>query len=50
MPKKVGAATVLVPDKLEDRAAPYTVPMKAVPQECGALGRVRPAPVLSNEV
>ena len=28
-----------------DRAAPYTVPMKAVPPECGALGRVRPAPL-----
>jgi hypothetical protein len=28
---------------LDNRAAPYTVPMKAVPQECGALGRIRPA-------
>lgn len=31
--------------KLEDRAAPYTVPIKAVPPQCGALGRVRPAPL-----
>ena len=30
--------------KLDDRAALYTVPIKAVPQECGAPGRVRPAP------
>ena len=28
----------------EDRAAPCTVPMKEVPQQCDALGRVRPAP------
>lgn len=43
MPKKVGAATVPLAGKLDDRTAPYTVPMKAVPQQCGALGRVRPA-------
>ena len=29
--------------KLDDRAAPDTVPMKAVPQQCGPLGRLRPA-------
>ena len=29
--------------QLDDRAAPDTVPMKAVPQQCGALGRLRPA-------
>ena len=27
-----------------NRAAPCTVPMKEVPQQCGALGRFRPAP------
>jgi len=43
-PKKVGTAAVSRAWKLDDRAAPYTVPMKAVPQQCGALGRVRPAP------
>ena len=30
--------------RLVDRAAPDTVPNKAVPPECGSLGRVRPAP------
>ena len=30
MPKKVGAATVSLAGKLDDRTAPYTVPMKAV--------------------
>ena len=29
--------------KLDDRTVPYTVPMKAVPQQCGPLGRIRPA-------
>ncbi len=29
--------------QLDDRAAPDTVPMKAAPQQCGALGRLRPA-------
>jgi len=29
--------------QLDDRAAPYTVPMKVVPHQCGALGRSRPA-------
>ena len=29
--------------QLDDRAAPDTVPMKAVPQQRGALGRLRPA-------
>jgi hypothetical protein len=29
--------------QLDDRAAPDTVPMKAVPRQCGALGRLRPA-------
>ena len=33
----------LLPVKLDDRAVPYTVPMKAVPAQCGPLGRVRPA-------
>jgi len=40
----VGTAAVSLASKLDDRAAPYTVPMKAVPLQCGALGRVRPAP------
>jgi hypothetical protein len=30
-PKKVGTAAVSLAWKLDDRAAPYTVPMKAVP-------------------
>ena len=29
--------------QLDDCAAPDTVPMKAVPQQCGLLGRLRPA-------
>lgn len=29
-----------------DRAVPYTVPMKAVLQQCCTLGRVRPAPLV----
>ena len=29
----------------DDRVAPYTVPMKAVLQQCCTLGRVRPAPL-----
>ena len=29
--------------QLDDCAAPDTVPMKAVPQQCGPLGRLRPA-------
>ena len=36
-------AAVALAGMLDDRAAPYTLPMKAVPQQCGALGRVRPA-------
>jgi hypothetical protein len=32
-----------LPGSLNDRTAPYTVPMKAVPRQCGALGRLRPA-------
>ncbi len=43
MPKKVGAAAVSLASKLDDRTAPYTVPMKVVPRQCGAPGRVRPA-------
>jgi hypothetical protein len=31
MPKKVGAAAIPLAGKPDDRAAPYTVPMKAVP-------------------
>ena len=30
MPKKVGAATVFLAGKLDDRTAPYAVPMKVV--------------------
>ena len=40
----MGAAAVTFAWKLGDRAAPYTVPMKAVQQQCCTLGRVRPAP------
>jgi len=43
MPKEAGTATVSLAGKLDHRAVPYTVPMKAVPQECGSLGRFRPA-------
>ena len=43
MPKKAGTATVSLAGKLDHRAVPYTVPMKAVPRECGSLGRFRPA-------
>ena len=43
MPKKAGTATVSLAGKLDHRAVPYTAPMKAVPQECGSLGRFRPA-------
>ena len=45
-PKKVDTAAVFLAGKLDDRAAPYTVPMKAVPPQCGPLGRPRPAPRL----
>ena len=38
-----GRGSGLPAGKLDDRTAPDTVPMKAVPQQCGALGRVRPA-------
>jgi hypothetical protein len=31
MPKKVGAAAIPLAGKPDDRAAPYTVPMMAVP-------------------
>jgi len=41
-PKKVGAAAVCPAGKLSDRTAPYTVPMKAVPQQCGP-PRTRPS-------
>lgn len=37
MPKKVGAVTVPRAGKPDDRTAPYTVPMKAVPHKCGSL-------------
>lgn len=37
MPKKVGAAAVSRAGKPDDRTAPYTVPMKVVPQQCGPL-------------
>ena len=40
----MGTAAVSNASKLGDRAAPYTVPMKAVQQQCCTLGRVRPAP------
>jgi hypothetical protein len=40
----VGTAAVTNAWKLGDCAAPYTVPMKAVQQQCCTLGRVRPAP------
>ena len=39
---KSGATTVHLLGG-DDRVAPYTVPMKAVPHQCGALGRFRPA-------
>ena len=42
MPKKVGAAAIPLAGKLDDRTAPYTVPMKAVPHQCGSL-RTRPS-------
>ena len=38
MPKKVGAAAVSLAGKLDDRTAPYTVPMKVVPRQCGTAG------------
>lgn len=38
-----GRGSGLTAGKLDDRTAPDTEPMKAVPQQCGALGRVRPA-------
>jgi hypothetical protein len=31
MPKKAGTAAVPLAGKLDDRAVPYTVPMKVVP-------------------
>ena len=34
-PKKVGTAAVLLAGKLDDCAAPHTVPMKAVPGKSG---------------
>lgn len=39
MPKKAGTATVSLAGKLDDRTARYTVPMKAVPQQCGVPGQ-----------
>ena len=42
--EEVGAAVVFRRRQvIDDRATPYTVPSKAVPPECGALGRIRPA-------
>ena len=38
MPKKVGAATANLAGKPDNRTAPYTVPMKAVPRQCGTAG------------
>ena len=45
MPKKVGAATANLAGKLDNRTAPYTVPMKVVPQQCGIAG-TRPSSTL----
>ncbi len=38
MAKKVGAATANLAGKPDNRTAPYTVPMKAVPRQCGTAG------------
>ena len=38
MPKKVDAATANLAGKPDNRTAPYTVPMKAVPRQCGTAG------------
>ena len=37
LPKKVGAAAVCPAGKLDNRTAPYTVPMKAVPTAGGGI-------------
>ena len=47
--EKVDAAAVPLAGELVDRAASYTVPMKAVPAQFGPLGRVRPAPSVAPE-
>jgi hypothetical protein len=44
-----GRGAVPLAGELVDRAASYTVPMKAVQSQFGPLGRVRPAPSVAPE-
>jgi hypothetical protein len=49
MPKKVGAATANLAGKPDNRTAPYTVPMKVVPRQCGTAG-TRPSSTAASVV